>query len=73
MAIARAFSKQSNILLLDEPFNFLDENSRKELAMLIENYVHDGKYVILATNSDEFNSKSFVKNIIIKDRKIEYN
>lgn len=73
MAIARAFSKQSNILLLDEPFNFLDEHSRKALAMLIENYVDDGKYVILATNSDEFNSKNFVKNIIIKDRKIEYN
>ena len=73
MAIARAFSKKSSILLLDEPFNFLDESSRQALNMLIKNSVKSGKYVILATNNHEFHSHDFVRNIVIRRKKIENN
>lgn len=38
LGIAQAIMEEQNVLLLDEPFNALDEKSRKEIKDLIINY-----------------------------------
>lgn len=39
------------VTILDEPFNYLDENSHKEFVRyLLENYKNSNKIVVIATN-----------------------
>lgn len=49
VAIARALLAESNILLLDEPFKGLDEDTRDKTAEVIREYTED-KLTILVTH-----------------------
>lgn len=55
VAIARALYKNADLLLLDEPFNELDETSECDLLHCLRDLTRRGKTVILITH----NKKSF--------------
>jgi ABC-type Mn2+/Zn2+ transport system ATPase subunit len=46
--LARVLCQQADVLLLDEPFNGLDHNSRADLAQLLLDLVATGKAVVLS-------------------------
>jgi ABC-type multidrug transport system fused ATPase/permease subunit len=51
IAIARALYRNAGLLVLDEPFNELDEASEKKLLAHFKNLAAAGKIVILATHN----------------------
>lgn len=57
LAIAQAIMEDQDILLLDEPFNALDEQTHTEMLSLILNLQKEGKTILLTShNSDDINS-----------------
>jgi ABC-type multidrug transport system fused ATPase/permease subunit len=51
IAFARALYKDFDLLVLDEPFNELDEASERDMLLLLQQVAADGKIVILVTHS----------------------
>jgi ABC-type transport system involved in cytochrome bd biosynthesis fused ATPase/permease subunit len=51
VAIARAFYKDADLILLDEPFNELDETSECDLLHCFRDLTRRGKTVILITHN----------------------
>ena len=62
IAIARALFKDAPIVILDEPFNELDETSEMELLNYFKQLSRAGKIVLLVTHHS--GSLSFCDNII---------
>ena len=50
MQLARILLKQPDVMILDEPFDGLDEISRRDLAQIIDNLMDDTRTVILVTH-----------------------
>ncbi|CAB1079093.1 Putative molybdenum transport ATP-binding protein modF [Olavius algarvensis Delta 1 endosymbiont] len=48
--IARVLLKSPEIMILDEPFDGLDDSSRQDLALIIEDLMDDTRTVILVTH-----------------------
>ncbi len=65
ISIARALYKNADIILLDEPFNELDETSAVLLAQHFKDLVAAGKTVIMITHDSK--SLSFCNKIISLD------
>lgn len=53
VALAAALSMKADILLLDEPFSFLDNRASQELLWILLGLKEKGKTIILATHSLE--------------------
>ncbi len=51
IVLARALYKEADLLLLDEPFNELDEASEGELLAQLQLLAHAGKIIILITHN----------------------
>ena len=51
IAIARAIYKNADIILLDEPFNELDENSENKILSHLKTLADQGKMVVLVTHN----------------------
>ncbi|BAV05567.1 ABC-type multidrug transport system, ATPase and permease component [Filimonas lacunae] len=62
IAIARALYKEAGILLLDEPFNELDEASETLLLQHLQQLARQGKMVVLITHNSQ--SLSYCDNVI---------
>lgn len=57
LAIAQAIMEDQDILLLDEPFNALDEQTHNNMLNLISKLHQEGKTILLTShNSDDINS-----------------
>ncbi len=65
IAIARALYKNADIILLDEPFNELDETSENSLLTHFQELTRQGKMVILITHNKK--SLSWCNKIISMD------
>lgn len=65
IAIARALYKDAGLVLLDEPFNELDETSEWEMLGLLKKLSGGGKIIILVTHNS--NSSSFSNKTISLD------
>jgi len=53
LAIMRAMLKEPKILILDEPFNFLDEHSKQKLSLILNSKIKNkGTYLIIASHDD---------------------
>lgn len=65
IAIARALFKDASLIILDEPFNELDEDSEISLLNYFKQLSTNGKTILLVTHN--INSFSFCDNIIYLD------
>ncbi len=52
LALCQAFMENPDILLLDEPFNAIDEDSYKKIIELIKKLKKEGKLIIIASHGD---------------------
>lgn len=52
LALCQALMENQNILLLDEPFNGLDDKNLKIVANLLNQAKHEGKIVVVAAHGD---------------------
>lgn len=52
-AIMNCFLTEKELLLLDEPFQFLDNAQRKNLSRFLQSHLHPGTTLILITHYDE--------------------
>lgn len=71
IAIARALYKNADLIILDEPFNELDEESESILLRHFRRLAGSGKLVILVTHNKE--SFSFCNKIISLDEQPAWN
>lgn len=51
VAFARAIYKNAGVMILDEPFNELDEPSEHAIMQELRNYIHDPKLILLITHN----------------------
>jgi ABC-type bacteriocin/lantibiotic exporter with double-glycine peptidase domain len=65
IALARAFYKNADLLLLDEPFNELDEAAETRILQYLRTLSQQGKMIVLITHNK--NSLSFCSKIISLD------
>lgn len=65
IAIARALYKNAELILLDEPFNELDEASADHLAQYFKQLASEGKMVVMITHDSK--SLSYCNKIISLD------
>ena len=75
VSIARALLKNSNLILLDEPFNSLDISLKIECAKILKNAVYQsGKTAVMVTHDVSEALYLSSKILVIKDKKvIEFN
>jgi ABC-type bacteriocin/lantibiotic exporter with double-glycine peptidase domain len=67
ITIARALYKNADLIILDEPFNELDEESEMVLLAHFKKLAHYGKIILLITHNRT--SLSFCNKIISLDEK----
>jgi len=65
IAIARALYKDADLIILDEPFNELDESSELSFLTYFQNLSQEGKIIILITHNKQ--SFSFCNKIVSLD------
>lgn len=53
LGIAQTIMEDSDLIILDEPFNGLDDNSAKEIRTLIKKLKNNNKIIIIATHIKE--------------------
>lgn len=53
LAIAQAIMEEQDILLLDEPFNALDEESHKKMLELVKTLQREGKTILITSHNDD--------------------
>lgn len=68
--IARALMKSPLLLILDEPFDGLDENARKDLSRAIDNLMKNSLQVILVTHRLEEITGGITHVLFLKNGKI---
>jgi ABC-2 type transport system ATP-binding protein len=50
LALAQAFMEGQAVLLLDEPFNALDESSIHRVSALLESFLDEGRTVVFTSH-----------------------
>jgi len=68
--IARVLLKSPIIMILDEPFDGLDESSRQDLARIIDNLMDDTRTVILVTHRQREILPNISHVLAIRDGKV---
>ena len=64
LAIAQAIMEEQDILLLDEPFNALDDESHKKMLELVKTLQKGGKTILITSHNDD--DIKYLCNIIYK-------
>ncbi len=70
--IARALAQETNVLLLDEPFNGVDVTAEHEIMQTLDTLRNQGITVILATHDLAIASTKFDRILLIKHHVIAY-
>lgn len=68
--IARALQKHPDIMILDEPFDGLDESSRRDLAQIIDDLMDGTRTVILVTHRQREILPKISHVLAVKDGKV---
>lgn len=53
LALAQAFMEGQRVLILDEPFNALDETSVTEVHALLQSFVSDGRTIVFSSHNQQ--------------------
>lgn len=53
LAIAQAIMEEQDILLLDEPFNALDDESHQKMLDLVKALQKEGKTILITSHNDD--------------------
>jgi ABC-type bacteriocin/lantibiotic exporter with double-glycine peptidase domain len=69
IVIARALFKDAQVIILDEPFNELDEDAELSLLNYLKQLSLDGKTIVLVTHNT--NSFNFCDNVIYLNEKMQ--
>jgi len=69
-AIARALIKNPKLLVLDEPFSNLDEETTEIVYSVIQNYAREKRAGVLITTTDLYTKYNCDEDYLIKDRKL---
>lgn len=70
VAVAASLALDAKVLLLDEPFSFLDETARYNLLNVINNLRLEGKTIIMATHDIGLVSKISTHMALINDGRV---
>jgi len=70
-SLVRALISEAELLLLDEPYNFLDQGSRSVLDQTLSNFVEKGGSVVIASNNVLEGKLKFAETWIVKDQELE--
>ncbi len=70
LAIAQAIMEDQDILLLDEPFNALDEESHKKMLALVKSLQNAGKTVLITSHNYEDIEYLCDTVYVIKDKQV---
>lgn len=65
ISLARAIYKTADVILLDEPFNELDEASEKILLQFLKQLADDGKIIVMVTHNKH--ALSFCNKVVTLD------
>ena len=71
--IARILLKLPQIIILDEPFDGLDESSRQDLSQIIDDLMNDRRTVILVTHRQREISTKITHLMALRDGRVIYN
>lgn len=71
LALVQAIMEKPNVLLLDEPFNAIDDSNLKMIFGLLDSYNEAGNTIIVASHGDYSSSCSFNRIITMSDGKIQ--
>jgi ABC-type bacteriocin/lantibiotic exporter with double-glycine peptidase domain len=53
LALARAFYKNSQLIILDEPFNELDAEAMNEIIQVLQSFSQQGKMILLVSHDKD--------------------
>ncbi|EJF90561.1 metal ABC transporter ATP-binding protein [Bartonella tamiae] len=67
---ARVIVQNANIILLDEPFSGVDQQTRYDLLKIIKNWQLQGRTILMVHHEMELMRSFFSKTILFKDKKI---
>lgn len=70
LAICQSFMENPDVLLLDEPFNAIDDENLKVVYEMIKENCDDGKLVVVASHGDTGSIDFFQKEYIMNNGKI---
>jgi ABC-type multidrug transport system ATPase subunit len=70
LSLAAALARPSDLLLLDEPEQSLDEGFRAELAAVLRGYADSGGTVIMATHDHDFADAADARQVQLADGRI---
>lgn len=70
LAIAQAIMEKQKILILDEPFNALDDNSHKNMLELMKKFNSEGKTILITSHNANDIELLCSRKFTIKDRTI---
>ena len=70
IGIIQAVMENPDLLILDEPFNALDEDSVEMLRELLRQYQKDGKLIIITSHHKEDIDAISSHNLLLKDGKL---
>lgn len=70
VAIAGVLAMSPDVIVMDEPFAFLDPGGQKSLLNILDNLHNDGKTIIIATHDVDFAAEWADQTVIIKEGKV---
>ncbi|MGB1286209.1 MAG: metal ABC transporter ATP-binding protein [Aggregatilineales bacterium] len=70
--IARALAQETDVLLMDEPFNGVDVSAEQEIMQVLDQLTADGVTILLATHNLSMAAQHFDKLLLVKQKMLAF-